>query len=153
MSPAGLKIPISQISLRFFYENGIPVPRIIRHDAAAGLILLEDLGDTDLWLLRNAPWEQRQSLYQKTLVAAHRLHSIPESQFPSDRIRLMEPFGPELYRWERNYFMDNFVAALCGIKLEADRAKRAGDGALRSRGKARVRQRAVSCTATCNRRT
>jgi N-acetylmuramate 1-kinase len=107
----------------FLYENGIPVPTIIRHDGAAGRILLEDLGDTDLWLLRNAPWQQRQSLYQKTLVAAHKLHSIPEPQFPSDRIRLMSPFDPEFYRWERNYFMDNFVAALCGIELETDRAK------------------------------
>ena len=121
-----MKIRISQTSPRFFYENGIPVPRMIRHDAAAGRILLEDLGDTDLWLLRNAPWEQRRTLYQKTLVAVHRLHSIPESQFPSDRIQLMEPFGPELYRWERNYFIENFVAALCGIQLDADRASGAG---------------------------
>jgi aminoglycoside/choline kinase family phosphotransferase len=107
----------------FLYEKGIPVPKIIRHDGAASRILLEDLGDTDLWLLRNAPWQQRQSLYQKTLVAAHKLHSIPESQFPSDRIKLMNAFGPELYRWERGYFIDNFVAAPCGTELEADRAK------------------------------
>ena len=107
----------------FLYENGIPVPKIIRHDGTASRTLLEDLGDTDLWLLRNAPWNQRQSLYQKTLVAAHKLHSIRASQFPSDRIKLMNPFDPELYRWERNYFMDNFVAALCGIEIEADRAK------------------------------
>jgi N-acetylmuramate 1-kinase len=107
----------------FLYENGIPVPKIIRHDGTAGRILLEDLGDTDLWLLRNAPWKQRQSLYQKTLVAAHQLHSIPESQFPADRIKLMNPFDSELYRWERNYFMDNFVVALCGIELATDRSK------------------------------
>jgi N-acetylmuramate 1-kinase len=107
----------------FLYENGIPVPKIIRHDGTAGRILLEDLGDTDLWLLRNAPWKQRQSLYLKTLVAAHKLHSIPESQFPSDRIKLMNPFDAELYRWERDYFIEHFVAALCGIKLETDRSK------------------------------
>jgi N-acetylmuramate 1-kinase len=107
----------------FLYENCIPVPKIIRHDVSASLILMEDLGDTDLWLLRNAPWKQRQSLYQKTLVAAHKLHSLPESQFPSDRIKLMNPFDPELYQWEREYFMDNFVAALCGIELEPDWSK------------------------------
>jgi aminoglycoside/choline kinase family phosphotransferase len=106
----------------FLYENGIPAPKIIRHDEGASLILMEDLGDSDLWLLRNAPWKQRQSLYEKTLVAAHKLHSIPDSQFPSDRIKLMNPFAPELYQWERNYFMDNFVAALCGIVLKPDRA-------------------------------
>jgi hypothetical protein len=104
----------------FLFVNGIPVPRVVRHDAASGLILLEDLGDTDLWLLRDAPWEKRRMLYRKTLVAAHMLHSIPESQFPSDRMKLMEPFGPELYRWERNYFRENFVSALCGIKLDGN---------------------------------
>ena len=27
-------------------------------------------------------------------------------------------FGPDLYRWERNYFKDHFVRDVCGIKLE-----------------------------------
>ena len=107
----------------FLFENGIPVPRIIRHDAAAGRILLEDLGDTDLWLLRNEPWERRRILYQKTLIAAHRLHAIPGTRFPSGRIQLMEPFGPGLYRWERNYFIENFVTALCAINPGANRAE------------------------------
>ena len=108
---------------KFLFEKGIPVPRIIRHDAAGGRILLEDLGDTDLWRLRDAPWERRRNLYQRTLTATHRLHSIPERQFPSHRIRLMESFGPALYKWERDYFIENFLIGLCGIKLETDRAK------------------------------
>lgn len=111
---------------QFLFENCIPVPRIIRHDAVSGRILLEDLGDTDLWHLRDAPWERRRLLYRKTLAAIHRLHSIPEPQFPSDRIRLMESFGPALYKWERDYFIENFLIAMCGIKLEADRAKALG---------------------------
>jgi N-acetylmuramate 1-kinase len=104
----------------YLFENGIPVPRIIRHDAADGLILMEDLGDTDLWLLRDAPWERRRVLYQKTLAAVQRLHAI--SKFPSGRVQLMESFGPKYYLWERNYFAENFVMARCGVKLESDRA-------------------------------
>ena len=107
----------------FLFENGIPVPRIIRHDATTGRILLEDLGNTDLWALRNAPWERRRLLYRKTLAAVKNLHAIPAARFPSGRVRLMEPFGPDLYRWERNYFAENFVSAACGVKLGADRAK------------------------------
>ncbi len=30
----------------------------------------------------------------------------------------MDGFGPDLYRWERNYFRDHFVRDLCGIELE-----------------------------------
>jgi N-acetylmuramate 1-kinase len=107
----------------FLFANGIPVPRSIRHDAAGGRMVLEDLGDTDLWLLRNEPWERRRVLYQKTLAAVHRLHAIPESRFPSDRIRLMESFGPTLYRWERSYFLENFATALCAVHIGTRRAK------------------------------
>jgi hypothetical protein len=79
---------------------------------------MEDLGDTDLWSLRKTPWETRRALYQQTLAIAHKLHSFPEKDFPSDRVRLMESFDPNLYRWERDYFRDHFVRDVCGIELE-----------------------------------
>lgn len=98
---------------------GIPVPKILRHDAAGNCILMEDLGDTDLWSLRHASWETRRELYQKTLIAAHRLHSFAPQNFPSLNVRVMEAFGPDLYQWERAYFKENFVEALCGIHLDS----------------------------------
>jgi N-acetylmuramate 1-kinase len=105
---------------RYLHEIGIPVPQILNHDRIGCFIIIKDLGNTDLWSLRNAPWEIRRKLYQKTLDAAHRLHSISERDFPSSRVTLMEAFGPNLYRWERNYFKDNFIKGLCGIVLNAD---------------------------------
>jgi N-acetylmuramate 1-kinase len=101
----------------FLHEIDIPAPRLIRHDPAGCLIVMEDLGDTDLWSFRETPWKTRRALYQKTLTIAHRLHSFSRNDFPSDRIRLMEGFGPHLYRWERDYFRDHFVRDICGIKL------------------------------------
>jgi hypothetical protein len=102
----------------FLREIDIPVPRLIRHDPEAGLLLIEDLGDTDLWSFRENSWENRRPLYQKTLTILQRLHSISEEKFPSDRVRLMEGFGPDLYRWERDYFRKHFVEDFCGIPLE-----------------------------------
>ncbi len=102
----------------FLRDIGVPVPRLLRSDPATCLILIEDLGDTDLWSLRESSWKSRQTLYQKTLAVAHRLHLFPEKDFPSDRVRLMESFGSDLYRWEQNYFRDYFVRGLCGLKLE-----------------------------------
>jgi len=102
----------------FLRGTDIPTPRMIRHDPDRYLIVMEDLGDTDLWSLRQAPWETRRALYQKTLTVAYRLHSFAEKDFPSGRVRLMESFGPDLYRWERDYFRDHFVRNFCGIKLE-----------------------------------
>ena len=102
----------------FLREIDVPAPRMIRHDPADCLIVMEDLGDTDLWSFREAARETRRALYRKTLTIVHRLHSFPEKDFPSSRVRLMEGFGPDLYRWERNYFRDHFVRDVCGIKRE-----------------------------------
>jgi aminoglycoside/choline kinase family phosphotransferase len=107
----------------FLREIKIPVPRVLRHDANKRLILMEDLGDTDLWRLRNEPWEIRRTLYRETLEIAQRLHSYPLQLFPSGRVKLMESFGPALYGWERDYFRDNFVGSLCGIVLETTPGK------------------------------
>jgi aminoglycoside/choline kinase family phosphotransferase len=102
----------------FLSEIDVPVPRLICHDSAGCLIIVEDLGDTDLWSFRNAPWETRRALYQKTLTVMDKLHSFPEKKFPRGHLRLMDDFGPDLYRWERNYFRDHFVRDVCGIELE-----------------------------------
>jgi len=102
----------------FLSEIDVPVPRLICHDPAGCLIIVEDLGDTDLWSFRNAPWETRRALYQKTLSVMDKLHSIPEKKFPRGHLRLMDGFGPDLYRWERNYFRDHFVRDVCRIELE-----------------------------------
>jgi hypothetical protein len=101
----------------FLSDIQIPVPRLICSDPVRCLILMEDLGDTDLWSLRNASGETRRSLYQKTLAVIHRLHSFPDKKFPSSRVRVMESFSPDLYRWERNYFRDHFVRSVCGIEF------------------------------------
>jgi len=101
----------------FLREIEIPAPQLIRHDPAGCLIVMEDLGDTDLWSFRETVWETRRVLYQKTLTIVNRLHSFPKNDFPSARVRLMESFGPHLYRSERDYFRDHFVRDVRGIKL------------------------------------
>jgi aminoglycoside/choline kinase family phosphotransferase len=103
---------------KFLRQINVSVPQVIRHDPTNCLIITEDLGDTDLWSFRGGPWETRRILYQKTLAIAHRLHSFPEKGFPSDRVRLMESFDLNLYRWERDYFRNHFVRDVCGIELE-----------------------------------
>ena len=103
----------------FLNEIDVPVPRLIHHDPVCCLMVVEDLGDTDLWSLRDNPWETRRILYQKTLTIVHRLHCFSEQDFPPGRVRLMEGFSYDFYRWERNYFKDHFVRDVCGIKLES----------------------------------
>ena len=103
----------------FLESIKIPVPRVLGHDPQLCCMVLQDLGDIDLWGMRLAPWETRRDLYSKTLLAIARLHAFPAELFPKDRITLADSFGPQLYRWERNYFMDNFVARFCNLGVES----------------------------------
>lgn len=105
----------------FLRDIDVTVPKLIRHDRSDCLILMEDLGNQDLWSFRDAPWAVRSMLYQKTLVVLNRLHCVFEKDFPSRRVRLMEGFGPDLYRWERDYFREHFVNGICKIELEPAR--------------------------------
>ncbi len=103
----------------FLHSAGIPVPRMHGHDREKCLMLMDDLGGEDLWASRNMPWSERRPLYLRTLKIVQRLHAIPEEGFPSASVPLMEGFGPDLYRWERNYFRDYFVSGVCGISLDS----------------------------------
>ena len=101
----------------FLREIGVAVPAVFGHDPKRGLLLMEDLGDEDLFGYRNAPWDHRRRLYEKTLTLVSRLHAFPPVCFPTGKIRLMPGFGAELYRWERDYFREQCVTKVCGIRL------------------------------------
>ena len=96
----------------------IPVPAMIFHDRASHLMAMEDLGNEDLHAFAGHDWPTRRTLYQKTLGAAKRLHAISEKHFPSQDVSLMEGFGPHLYLFEQNYFLEHFVKDCCDIVLE-----------------------------------
>jgi aminoglycoside/choline kinase family phosphotransferase len=103
---------------RFLDDIEIPIAHILGHEPIECFLVVQDLGETDLWSLRHLPWQNRRALYQKTLVVANRLHSYPVELVPVERVQLAEAFGPGLYSWEREYFLENFVGKLCGIRPE-----------------------------------
>jgi N-acetylmuramate 1-kinase len=101
----------------FLINIHVPVPRVLAHDDLRGFIVMEDLGNRDLWSYRDESWIRKNAYYRATLSIAYRLHTFPIEKFPLDRVPLMERFNLDLYRWERTYFLENFVDAVCGIKL------------------------------------
>jgi aminoglycoside/choline kinase family phosphotransferase len=102
----------------FLKEAGVRAPAIYGHDFRQRLIAMEDLGDVDLYALRDRPWEERSVLYKETLGIAAKMHA-----FSLDRIHpplpLMAGYDEGLYRWERNYFRENLVRNVCRIELDA----------------------------------
>ena len=99
---------------RFLKSIGVAVPEIIADDEQFHVTIMQDLGSTDLWSFRNAPWEERGDLYRRSLDMLCRLHSFPAG---NAGIKTMPGFGPELYRWEREYFRENFIEAFCRLQI------------------------------------
>ncbi len=100
----------------FLREIGVAVPAILGRDPERGLLVMQDLGDEDLFAFRNAPGELRRGLYEKTLTLAARLHAFEPGRIPAG-VRLMPGFGPELYRWERDYFREQCLRKVCRIEM------------------------------------
>ncbi len=119
----------------FLESLGIGVPTIFHHDAEAGLIWMEDLGNIDLWHFRNEPWETRQPLYRSALEQAVRLHTqghvalaacgggeLQDGAFPKPTFQTA--FDAELYRWEQAYFFENCASRYFGIPASETQANR-----------------------------
>jgi aminoglycoside/choline kinase family phosphotransferase len=98
---------------------GVRAPRLFHHDPIKHYILMEDLGEEDLWSFRGAPWEKRRLLYKAALSEILKLHACDVNAFKRKRIQLMPGFDAALYRWEHDYFREHFVKNVCGIALSA----------------------------------
>ena len=108
---------------RFMASLNINVPRIVTQDISKHFILIEDLGEVDLWSQRTLPWNERRDYYFQALTQIYRLHSFDLKSVPAD-VKLSEGYGPRLYKWEHDYFLENLVGEVCKIKLSsADAAK------------------------------
>jgi hypothetical protein len=101
---------------KFLAGIDVPVPRIIAQDAKLHFILLTDLGDIDLWSQRALPWDKRCEYYYQVLRQIRKLHAFDLNQIPSG-LQLAEGYSEKLYRWEHNYFRENFVGAVCQLPM------------------------------------
>lgn len=99
---------------RFLTETGITTPRIIAYDQRQRFLLLEDLGEIDLYSLRTLPWHKRRHYYLSALSEIHRLHRRTLADLPAD-LKLTRAYDRSLYLWEQNYFKENFVEAVCQL--------------------------------------
>jgi hypothetical protein len=100
----------------FLAGFNISVPRIIAQDLRQHFILMEDLGDVDLWSQRTLPWDRRRDYYYQVLTQIRQLHAFEFTKIPSN-LKLTEGYSPKLYRWEHDYFLENLVWAVCQLNL------------------------------------
>ncbi len=103
----------------FLLDHGVPVPAVLATKHAEGLLWLEDLGERDLWAVRNEPWEVRRPLYESVLRGIVRLHQIPVGE--KEGLVFQKEFDTQLYRWEQEYFAEHCLGGIFGIS-EATRS-------------------------------
>jgi N-acetylmuramate 1-kinase len=102
----------------FLHRRGVRVPAVLAHDAEWRRLLMEDAGTEDLWSHRGEPWPVRRELYTKALTEAARMHALDLDGAEAEHV-LREPFDAALYRWEQDYFFDNFLGAEAAAKWRA----------------------------------
>ncbi|MEM0898157.1 MAG: hypothetical protein AAGJ79_14875, partial [Verrucomicrobiota bacterium] len=71
-----LFVPVSH----FLEKNGIASPRVFAWIEDQRLVWLEDLGNHELWHLRNEPWDALKPAYETALTEVSKLHAIRESE-------------------------------------------------------------------------
>ena len=99
----------------FLAVHAIRAPKIYFHDAAEGLIWIEDLGKADLWSFRDRPWNVRRPLYNAALDEIAKLHALPQSAACEIAADLPAEFDAALYRWEQSYFFENCLGRVFNV--------------------------------------
>ena len=99
----------------FLAEHKIRAPRIYFHDAAEGLIWVEDLGKADLWSYREESWLVRRAFYESALDEIVKLHCLAEEECRAIEENLPVAFDAALYHWEQTYFFKNCLGGHFGV--------------------------------------
>ncbi len=100
---------------RYLAGIGVRVPAILGFEEAAGLMVLEDLGDVMLetrLLAGDAP----RPLYERAIDQLARLRAHAEAR-PGGCIAFTRAFDRELYRWELDHFLEWGLEAWKGGRL------------------------------------
>ncbi|MBI2441475.1 MAG: phosphotransferase [Lentisphaerae bacterium] len=95
---------------RFLKSIGLPVPTIIQDVPAKNFFIMEDLGDESLQQLSQA-WPARRltDFYENIIPLVARWHSVGGHAARRRRLVMVQPFSPDLYRWEREFFSRHFL--------------------------------------------
>ena len=90
---------------RWLGARGMLVPEILHEDSCECFLLVQDLGDRDLAkAVDGKPPRIIMDRYGRVLEEVAALHRIHRQG-----LRLEPPFGPKLYKWERELFAEHFL--------------------------------------------
>ena len=110
---------------RYLDGLGVRVPRILRYDTGAAMMVLEDLGD--LTFERALHGGSREALYGRAVDLLARMRAAAEAMPDPGCLAFTRAFDEELYTWELHHFREYGLEAWSGkAPTSAERAQLEG---------------------------
>ena len=100
---------------RYLEKLGVRVPRILRYDEPAGMMVLEDLTDTTFEAALEGGKHQ-EALYGRAVELLARLRVQAERQPDPECLAFTRAFDEDLYDWELHHFREWGLEAWSGRK-------------------------------------
>lgn len=88
----------------FLERIGVPAPRVFFHDMDARFLVMQDLGNVDLWTLAENRSSERLPAYQSALKNIAKLHRAGLAS-PNVPEIMRDGFNADYYKWEHDYFL------------------------------------------------
>jgi N-acetylmuramate 1-kinase len=108
---------------RYLEKLGVRVPRILRYDEPAGMMVLEDLSDVTFEAALEGG-KNNQALYTRAVDLLARLRAQAERQPDPDCLAFTRAFDEDLYDWELHHFREWGLEVWSGKKpTDAERAE------------------------------
>lgn len=107
---------------RYLDGLGVRVPRVLRYDAGAAMMVLEDLGD--LTFERALDGGSREAFYGRAVDLLARMRAAAEASPDPGCLAFTRAFDGELYTWELHHFREYGLEAWSGkAPTSAERAQ------------------------------
>jgi dTDP-glucose pyrophosphorylase len=104
-----------RISL-FLRDLGLSVPEILHADPESGILVVQDLGDLTLChAFEIKPKDEIVAIYKKVMDEILILHQKGAELYEKAHFSISPPFTEKTYRWESNYFEENFLKGIVNI--------------------------------------
>lgn len=107
----------------FLKKHHIPIPKLIKVEPENMRAYFEDLGDITLYSWLKCPRNiiEIERMYKKVIDILILLHTIVTEHVNECLLLKDRIFDYDYFRWETNYFIENFVKRIAKIKYDADK--------------------------------
>jgi aminoglycoside/choline kinase family phosphotransferase len=98
---------------RLFSQNAIPVPEIYAVDGQSGVIVQEDLGDSQLFrIFEEAPREECDEYKERAVKLIAQIQKATEAAFEKQSIASRLAFDEPKLSWELDFFLEHYFGSL-----------------------------------------